>query len=145
MSEVGGAGREKTSEGGCQCGELRYRIEGEPLAVAVCHCTECQRQSGSGFGMSLMVREESFQLLCGTPRDFTREAETGRSVRCAFCPSCGVRIYHDSQFAEGILNIKPGTLDDTKFPPPTVHLWLSSKQPWVSIPEGVQTFDRQMG
>ena len=69
-------------EGGCQCGALRYRVNGEPIALAVCHCRECQRQSGSAFGMSLVVPKDSFQLLSGEPKTFTRTADSGRSVVC---------------------------------------------------------------
>ena len=47
-------------EGGCQCAKVRYRVDGQPVAVGVCHCTECQRQSGSAFGMSFIVPKESF-------------------------------------------------------------------------------------
>jgi hypothetical protein len=50
-------------DGGCQCGKVRYRLDGEPLALTMCHCTECQRQSGSAFGMSLGVASDSFRLL----------------------------------------------------------------------------------
>ena len=81
-------------EGGCQCGEVRYQLEGEPLALVVCHCTACQRQSGSAFGMSLIVPKDAFHLVAGAPKNFTRSADSGRSVRCMFCPSCGTRIYH---------------------------------------------------
>ena len=56
---------QRDRDGGCQCGAVRYRIHGEPLGLAVCHCTECQRQSGSAFGMSLAVAEPSFELLSG--------------------------------------------------------------------------------
>lgn len=134
---------DEVQEGGCQCGQLRYRFEGAPLAIAVCHCTECQRQSGSAFGMSLLVPQNSFQLIAGEVRDFTRSSDSGRRVRCVFCPSCGTRIYHDPAYAQGILNIKPGTLDDTSWLLPTVHVWTRSKQPWVTIPDGAKCFEQQ--
>ena len=80
-------------EGGCQCGGIRYRIEAEPVALVACHCTECQRQSGSAFGMSLLVPRDGFRL-SGTPKRFTRSSDSGRPVDCFFCPDCGTRIYH---------------------------------------------------
>ena len=110
-------------EGGCQCGAVRYRVEGEPIAVVICHCAECQRQSGSVFGMSFAVREQAFQLLRGNLKTFMRTADSGRTVHCAFCPECGVRIYHELQSLEGTLSLKPGTLDDTSFLRPTTELW----------------------
>lgn len=123
----------RAMEGGCQCGGVRYRLEGAPLALAVCHCTECQRQSGSAFGMSLAVQSGDFRLLSGELAAFTTVCESGRTKRCAFCPSCGTRLYH--QVVEAAISIKPGTLDDTSWLEPDAHYWTKSKQPWVPIPE----------
>jgi hypothetical protein len=123
-------------EGGCQCGSVRYRIEGEPLTLAVCHCTECQRQSGSAFGMSLAIRRNDFRLSRGETSAFTVRCDSGRTKRCAFCPGCGTRIYH--QVVDGVLSIKAGTLDETSWLRPSAHYWTKRKQPWVLIPEGVR-------
>lgn len=130
-------------EGGCQCGAVRYRVEGEPIAVGVCHCTECQRQSGSAFGMSLIVRKKAFQLLCGDLKLFNRTAASGRLVACAFCPECGTRIYHEPRYLEGVLNVKPGTLDDTSFLQPTVQVWTMRRHPWVGLPSDIPSFEGQ--
>ena len=123
-------------EGGCQCGSVRYRLEDEPLGLAACHCTDCQRQSGSAFGMSLAVPVASFRLLSGELKKFTAMCDSGRTKDCAFCPSCGTRIYHQGN--EAALSIKPGTLDDTSWLDPDAHYWIKSKQPWVPIPGGVR-------
>src|SRR5262247_2059968 len=117
-------------EGGCQCGAVRYRIAGEPVSVAICHCTECQKQSGSAFGMSFIVARDAFQLLRGTLKSFTRKANSGRPLVCAFCPECGTRIYHQPGWLETVVSVKPGTLDDTSFLRPTVQVWTSRRQPW---------------
>ena len=122
-------------EGGCQCGAVRYRVEGEPIAVGICHCRECQRQSGSAFGMSFIVRKEAFSLSSGQVKTFTRSSESGRPVVCAFCPECGTRIYHDIRWLDGVLNIKPGTFDDTSFLRPTGQVWTARKQPWLELPD----------
>jgi len=133
----------ESREGGCQCGSVRYRIGSAPLALSVCHCKECQRQSGSAFGMSLVVRKEDFDLLQGELRDFTRDSESGRPVRCAFCPGCGTRIYHEPTFMKGVLNVKPGTLDETSALEPTLQVWTRSKQAWVVVPDRVKSFEKQ--
>ncbi len=132
-----------TREGGCQCGAVRYRVAGEPVVLAVCHCSECQRQSGSAFGMSLIVPKQSFQLLSGETKTFTRKAASGRDVECVFCPECGTRVYHVPGLPGDNLNIKPGTLDDRSWLVPAVHVWTQSKQPWVPIPEGVPCVEEQ--
>ena len=127
----------RSMEGGCQCGSLRYRLDGEPLGLAICHCTECQRQSGSAFAMSLTVPKESFRLLSGELKTFTTLCDSGRTKECAFCPSCGTRIYHQG---EAGMSIKAGTLDETSGLHPDAHYWTKSKQPWVPIPDGARTF-----
>lgn len=132
-------------EGGCQCGGIRYRIEADPIALVVCHCTECQRQSGSAFGMSLVVPKAAFRLLSGEPATFTRKADSGRDVVCAFCSRCGNRIYHAPTYTKETLNVKPGTLDDRSWLAPGAHVWTRSRQPWVPIPEGARCFDGQPG
>jgi hypothetical protein len=129
--------------GGCQCGEVRYRITGSPLLLVACHCKECQRQAGSAFGMSLSVRRADFELTSGTLRSFTRGTDSGREIRCSFCPSCGTRIHHEPQYAPGALNLKAGTLDDTTSLSPTMHVWTCSKQSWVTIPDDVDAFEQQ--
>jgi hypothetical protein len=117
---------------------VRYRIEGEPLGLAVCHCTACQRQSGSAFGMSLAVANDSFRLLAGSLKTFTVVCDSGRTKHCAFCPECGTRIHHRTD--DVALSIKAGTLDDTAWLAPAAHYWTDKKQPWVRIPNGIPCF-----
>ena len=135
----------ESREGGCQCGAVRYRFEGEPISLAVCHCTECQRQSGSAFGMSLTVRKEDFHLLQGTLKTFDRKADTGRIVTCAFCPECGTRIYHAPHYRTDAINIKPGTFDDTSFLQPKYEVWTKRKHAWVDLLGEVVSFEGQPG
>jgi hypothetical protein len=132
-------------KGGCQCGNIRYEIVGTPKALVVCHCTDCQRQSGSAFGMTLPVNEADFRLTKGEVKTYASTSAAGRGKLGAFCPDCGTRIYHKPEWRKGTVSVKPGTLDDTSWLNPEMHLWTNSKQSWVTIPEGVKTFDRQPG
>jgi hypothetical protein len=129
-------------EGGCQCGRVRYRVVGDPIALVACHCKECQRQSGSAFGMSLIVPQASFTV-AGELKMFERRADSGRTLRCFFCPECGTRIYHQPGYAAGVVNVKAGTLDDTASLGPQLHTWVDAKQQWTIIPEGVPTHPTQ--
>ena len=132
-------------EGGCQCGSIRYRLIGEPIELSVCHCTECQRQSGSAFGMSLDVRSDEFVLLSGELRDFVRTAESGNRLRCSFCPQCGTRIHHQTTDAVSVLSVKPGTLDDTSWLVPRLHVWTRSRHGWVLVPGDVESYEQEPG
>lgn len=128
--------------GRCQCGQVSYRFTGEPLFLATCHCTECQRQSGSAFGMSLIVPKANFTP-DGTLKMFERSSDSGRPLRCFFCPECGTRIYHEPSYLQGVINIKPGTLDDTSWLAPKLQGWVSSKQPWAPLAEGIAQHPKQ--
>ena len=133
----------ETRTGGCQCGRIRYAVTGEPRLLVVCHCTDCQRQSGSAFGMSLVVAEADFRVLEGEPRIFELRSEAGRGKRGAFCADCGTRLYHETAFRKGSVSVKAGTLDDTRGLRPDMHIWTDSRQPWVAIPDGVEHHPRQ--
>ncbi len=128
--------------GGCQCGGIRYEVRGAPQQVVVCHCTDCQRQSGSAFGMTLVVKEENFRLTQGDLKTFASNSDAGRSKLGAFCPECGTRIYHKPEWRKGTVSVKPGTLDDTSMLKPDIHIWTGSKQPWITIPEDVEAHEK---
>ena len=121
-------------QGGRQCGRLRYEIRAEPLSVYVCHCTECQRQSGSAFAMSAVVSRAALAYVSGHPRQWSRRTDRGTSMDGDFCADCGCRIAHYPSANETVAVVKPGTLDDTTWLVPVGHIWTRSAQPWVPIP-----------
>ena len=94
-------------------GSVRYQITANPLTLYVCHCTECQRQSGSAFALSLAVAREALVVLEGAPAVWRRELEGGRIIDCLFCGACGVRLFHNPERNPRASIVKPGTLDDT--------------------------------
>ncbi len=128
--------------GGCQCGAVRYTLSAEPIRLVACHCRECQRQSGSAFGMSMQVPEKSLSV-SGPTRRFTRIADSGNENTGVFCPDCGVRIYQIPQYVKDVLVLKPGTLDDTSWLKPSYFVWMKSAQGWVIVPDGVTALDGQ--
>lgn len=124
-----------TLTGSCQCGQIRYEISGDPEELVICHCLDCQKQSGSAFGMSLGLKPQQFHLLAGTPKIFAWKCDSGRTKDCAFCPECGSRLYHQGEWG---LSLKAGTLDDTDFMKPGRHVWTKRKLAWVAVPDGVE-------
>jgi hypothetical protein len=114
----------------------------EPIRLLACHCQECQRQSGSAFGMSMSVKKDNLTVT-GLTKQFARSADSGNEVTGVFCPECGVRIYHVLASAPDIVALKPGTLDDTSWLRPRSFIWMKSAQGWVSVPDDVKTFERQ--
>ena len=120
-------------EGGCQCGRVRYRVSTRPKALYACHCTECQRQSGSAFGLSMRVDRRDFAVT-GRLKSFARRADSGNPSRGFFCPECGTRIYHRNDWSPESVSIKPGTLDDASWLRPRGHIWRRSGQHWFTPP-----------
>ena len=131
-------------QGSCQCGQVKYQIYGEPIILYRCHCTECQKQAGSGFGMSMWVRNNDFKISKGTLKQFIRTADSGGKIECFFCGVCGVRIYTKplGLNAEHIV-LKPGTLDKTSDFKPSADIWLKSKQEWFVPPSDTDHFEGQ--
>lgn len=127
----------ETWGGGCQCGAVRYEVAADRvLTLVCCHCRECQRQSASAFGMSLIMPNAAFRLLRGTLKIWERPTDSGRINRAHFCPTCGVRIFHDNGDAGGDdISVKAGSLDDTGVLRPVGHIWTKRAQPWVPLPD----------
>ena len=121
------------STGGCQCGAVRYRLNTDPVALYVCHCLHCQKQSSSAFGMSMWVHRESMEFTEGTLSLWRTRADSGAKKVCAFCGNCGSRIYHATGGDPEILSVKAGSLDDTSILSPTCHLWTKRRQPWLKV------------
>ncbi len=120
--------------GRCQCGAVRYEHSGQPGAVYICHCRECQKQSASAFGISVEMPRDGLRLLQGTPNFWTRGTDTGRKLRCAFCPDCGARLWHESE--ADWLTLKGGSLDQPVDVSNAIHIWTRRKLPGIVIPEG---------
>jgi hypothetical protein len=112
------------------------------MRLVACHCKECQRQSGSAFGMSMPVKRNSLTVT-GLTKRVTRTADSGNEVAGVFCPECGVRIYHVLKSSPDVVSLKPGTLDDTSWLRPDAFIWMKSAQGWVAVPNGVKTLERQ--
>jgi len=134
------SGRSESREGGCACGHVRYRVESPPLIVHCCHCSVCQRQSGSAFAVNALVEADRVQLLQGDVADVTVPSPSGKNQRISRCPICQVALWSYYLVMHGGLGelvrfIRVGTLDDPGTMPPDVHIYTSSKQPWVTLPD----------
>ncbi|WP_067047016.1 GFA family protein [Moritella sp. JT01] len=129
-------------KGSCQCGQVTYELLEAPLMVAACHCKECQKLSTSAFSITAIVNTDSVKFK-GAMKDWNRVADSGEVNGAKFCPSCGNRIYHFNPNEPDKLKLKPSNLSDTRIIKPTIHVWVSEKQEWFEIPEGVKTFNKQ--
>ena len=80
-------------EGSCHCGRIRYRGEVDPALVTICHCTDCQKLSGTGYRIGAPAAAASFALLSGEPKTYVKTADSGNKRTHAFCGDCGTPVY----------------------------------------------------
>jgi hypothetical protein len=127
-------------EGGCACGEIRYRLASDPLITHCCHCLNCQRQTGSAFVINLLIEADRVELLGGEPQPVGAPRDDGSTQTIFRCPTCQVAVY--SQYGHpGVLFVRGGTLDDPSRFEPDVHIFTRSKLDWVALPVSAPVFD----
>lgn len=119
-------------EGGCLCGAVRYTISNDATPSAVCHCRNCQKQSGSSFSISLLVNSHDFTMT-GTLRRFRDKSDRGTDIYREFCGTCGSPIVSRNPVRPERIAVKAGTLDDVSVLKPLLQVWCDSAQPWVSL------------
>ncbi len=125
-------------EGGCLCGAVRYESETEPAMVAVCHCSTCQKNSGSSFSLNLGMPDGSVTVTGDALATYEDHAgASGKPFYRRFCSRCGSPVISHGAAYPGIVFIKAGTLDDPSWVKPGLHIWCAEKQPWINIEEGV--------
>jgi hypothetical protein len=124
--------------GGCLCGAVRYRYEGEPASIGLCQCRRCQRQSGSSFLIGVIFPKEAVTIE-GELATFEFETD-GKRLRRHFCPVCGSAISITLDRFPGIRSMMGGTLDDRNQVKPTFSIWCSEGQQWLKLQEGIACF-----
>jgi hypothetical protein len=127
-------------EGGCSCGEVRYRLTSEPLFIHCCHCLNCQRQTGSAFVINLLIESDRVELLAGEPQQVDLPRDDGSTQQVFRCPTCQVAVFSHYGFS-GVRFVRAGTLDDPSSAEPDVHIYTRSKLPWVTLPESTPAFE----
>lgn len=132
----------ETCEGGCTCGQVRYRMPLKPLIVHCCHCTWCQRQTGTAFAVNALVEADRVKITKGEIENTTLATPSGFGQRFARCPTCKVAVWseylHGTDGVEDVMYfIRVGTLDNPACVPPDVHIYTSTKQSWIILPPEV--------
>ena len=131
--------------GACHCGLISYAAEVDPATVRICHCTDCQRLTGTVFRAGIPSLPGTFVLTRGTPKIYLKTAESGTRRAHAFCPECGTPIY--STAAEpnpSVYGLRVGGLDQrTQLAPPARQIWCRSAIPWSMDITRVAQSERQ--
>lgn len=126
--------------GRCTCGAITYEMTAPPLFTHCCHCSWCQRESGSAFALNAIVEATGLTVTQGTPEAVTIPTASGRGQTVHRCPACKVALY--STYGSPIVRfVRVGTLDDPAQVPPDVHIYTTTKLPWVVLPAEARVFD----
>lgn len=120
-------GTMRERRGGCACGRLTFRAEGEPNRVGLCHCMTCRKVSGSPFGAFVIYAADQVTIEGATQSwaDTGRGADTGRY----FCPTCGSRVFSRS---DDEVEIGLGAFDEPNLFEPTYELWVVRREHWLA-------------
>ncbi len=128
-------------DGGCSCRTVRYRLTAAPMIVHCCHCSWCQRETGSAFVVNAVVESDRVRVLSGAPQYVLTPSASGKGQEIARCPVCQVALWSHYPSAGRLASfVRVGTLDAPGAWPPDVHIFTSSKQSWVVLPAGVKAF-----
>jgi hypothetical protein len=124
-------------DGGCDCRMVRYRLTTRPLFVHCCHCRWCQRETGSAFVINAMIETDRVELIGAPPLLVHTPSASGQWQQIARCPQCWVALWsHYAGAGPTVSFVRVGTLDTPDRLPPDIHIFTSTKQPWVLLPPG---------
>jgi hypothetical protein len=127
--------REAPFDGHCTCGAVRYRLSSRPLFVHCCHCRWCQRETGASFALNALIEADRVQLLQGEVEVVHTPSHSGVGQKIARCPVCRIALWSNYGGGGDVVRfVRVGTLDEPDRLPPDIHIFTSSKQPWVLIP-----------
>jgi hypothetical protein len=121
-------------EGRCTCGTVRYRMTSAPMFVHCCHCRWCQRETGASFALNALIEADRVILLAGEPEVVWTPTNSGKGQKIARCPNCRIALWSNYAGAgDAVRFVRVGTLENPDLLPPDIHIYTSSKQPWVTL------------
>jgi hypothetical protein len=130
-------------KGSCLCGSVNVTLSVDPVAVGVCHCRDCQKQTGTSFSLVALVPLVGVEVT-GELGRFDTRGDSGLAVERSFCPKCGspIRTDSDGMRQQGITIIKAGILDDVHGLTPSLQIYCESEHPWLRDTNAVVRFPR---
>jgi len=130
--------------GGCLCGKIKYSAEADPIFMGVCHCTDCQRTTGSAFEPVIAIPEPSLTVQ-GSSKTFTSKGDSGQPIHRIFCPDCSSNLMSRADIMQGVVMLTTGTLDDNSMFKPSMQIYCDSAQHWVHLGGDIKAFPKMPG
>lgn len=120
----------------CACGQLKISCDGKPALVALCHCLDCQKRTGSTYGIAAFFERDKVAAE-GTVHIYRRPAQSGRHVAFHFCAACGSSVFWEAEQKPEWIAVAVGCFADPTFPAPTGIAWEERRHPWVCLGGGL--------
>lgn len=130
-------------EGGCLCGQVRYKSEADTLLTVICHCKNCQKNSGTAYSTNIALPRGSIAFE-GDMSVYADQGDSGQRVNRYFCPNCGSNIMTEPDAIDTLSIIKVGTLDDTSWVTPSMEIFCDSAQGWTRVDMEIQSHPKMM-
>ena len=127
-------------EASCACGQMGIRLDGEPRLVSSCCCGQCQRRTGSFYGVTAFFDDDQVEKVWGESRVHLRRGDSGNELSFRFCPDCGSTVWWLAEARPGSVAVAGGAFADPDFPAPERIIWAGNRHPWVCVPPGVSEF-----
>ncbi|ATY33662.1 GFA family protein [Sphingomonas psychrotolerans] len=131
----------ESTDGGCHCGAVRYRVSGEPAATTHCHCADCRRITGGPTLAWAIFPEDKVEILAGEVAVY----ESSPGVEWGFCARCGSTLTYRRASRPGLFDVTTATLDDPEIFPPEKEIWTGERLSWIRSNPDVPHFARAAG
>jgi hypothetical protein len=132
-------------DGSCYCRKITFEAEAEVDSATICHCTDCQRFSGTAFRVSVAVPVDRFSITHGKPKEYIKTAASGARRIQAFCGECGTALYATALEGAKIYNIRAGTLSQREMFVPVKQIWRDSALGWLPEMSHLETWGEESG
>lgn len=127
--------------GHCLCGAVKAVVKAPPVRMGQCHCTDCQKVTGTGHGTNVFFKEGDVEI-SGKTTSFAKPADSGNVVTRSFCTTCGTRMFYVNSARPGVVGFPIGIFDDDKsWYQPGYAIYLRNRPVWDSVPDGVPMFE----
>ncbi len=133
---------ETTLTGHCTCGSVHYELLASPMYVHCCHCSWCQRETGSAFALNAMIETSQLKVRSGMVEETKLSSKSGYGQVLKRCPACKVVLWsHYGGAKEAVAFVRVGTLDEPGRCPPDIHIYTTTKLPWVILDDKVPAME----
>ena len=126
--------------GQCLCGAVTLIVSAGPIRMAQCHCTDCQKMTGTGHADLAFFKQQDLQVT-GETKSYTSTTDSGNQATRHFCPNCGSRLHGSNSAREGIVALSVGCLDDHSWFTPQAVVYTRSRQDWDHTSTDIPNFE----